>query len=141
MGSAYSNWSEVFRGISQGSILGPLPFNIFINDIFFFIEQSEICNFVGDNTLYSCDKNLLGIKKNLIFDMKNILFWFKTNSFKANAGKFRFMILNRKNHRRQRMVLNSITVKEINEVILLGITIDNKLVFKKHIENLCSTAQ
>ena len=39
------------------------------------------------------------------------------------------------------MVINSITVKESNEVILLGITIDNKLVFKKHIENLCRTVQ
>ena len=81
------------------------------------------------------------IKENLLFDTKNILFWFRTNSLKANAGKFQFMILNRKNHRRQRMVINSITVKESNEVILLGITIDNKLVFKKHIENLCRTAQ
>ena len=60
---------------------------------------------------------------------------------KANAGKFQFMILNRKNHRRQRMVINSISVKESNELILLGITIDNKLVFKKHIENLCRVAQ
>ena len=51
------------------------------------------------------------------------------------------MIPNQKNHRRQRMVINSITVKENNEVILLGITIDNKLVFKNHIENLCRTAQ
>ena len=39
------------------------------------------------------------------------------------------------------MLINSITVKESNEVILLGITIDNKLVFKKHIENLCRTVQ
>ena len=123
--SAYSNWSEVLRGIRQGSILGPLLFNIFINDIFFFIEKSEICNFADDNTLYSCDRNLLRIKENLTFDMKNILFWFKTNSLKANAGKFQFMILNRKNHRRQRMVINSITAKESNEMVLLGITIDN----------------
>ena len=99
IGSAYSNWSKVLRGIPQGSILGPLLFNIFINDIFFFIEKSEICNFADDNTLYSCDRNLLRIKENLTFDMKNILFWFRTNSLKANAGKFEFMIQNRKNHR------------------------------------------
>ena len=45
------------------------------------------------------------------------------------------------NHRRHRIVINSINVKESNEVILLGITVDNKLVFKKHIENLCRTVQ
>ena len=73
--------------------------------------------------------------------MKNILFWFRTNSLKANAGKFQFTILNRKNHSRQRMVIISISVKENNEIIILGITIDNKLVFQKHIENLCRTAQ
>ena len=73
MGSAYSNWSKVLRGITQGSTLGPLLFNIFINDIFFSIEKSEICNFADDNTLYSCDRYLLRIKEDLTFDMKNIL--------------------------------------------------------------------
>ena len=92
MGSAYSNWSEVLRGISQGSILGLLLFNTFMNNILFFIEKSEICNFADDNTQYSCDRNLLRIKENLTFDMKNILFWFRTNSLKANTGKFQFMI-------------------------------------------------
>ena len=119
------------RRIPERSILVPLLFNIFINNIFFFIEKSEICNFADGNTPYSCDRNLLRIKENLTFDMKNILFWFRTNSLKANAGKFQFMILNRKNHRRWRIIINSITVKESNEVILLGITVDNKLVFKK----------
>ena len=51
------------------------------------------------------------------------------------------MILNGKNDRRQRMLMNSITVKESNEVILLGRAIDQKLIFKKHIENLCRRAQ
>ena len=64
MGSTYNNWSEIFRGIPYGSILGSLLFNIFTSDIFFFIEKSEMCNFTDDNTLYSCDRNLLRIKEN-----------------------------------------------------------------------------
>ena len=74
MVSAYSNWSEVLLRIPHGSILRPPLLNIFINDIFFFNEKSEICNFADANTLYSCNENLLRIKENLIFDMKNILF-------------------------------------------------------------------
>ena len=52
-GSAYSKWSKIRRGIPQRSILGLILFNIFINDIFMIIEQSAICNFADDNTLYS----------------------------------------------------------------------------------------
>ena len=52
VGSAYSKWSEIRRGIPQGLILGLILFNIFINDILMIIEQS-ICNFADDNTLYS----------------------------------------------------------------------------------------
>ena len=50
VGSAYSKWSKIRRGIPQGSTLGPILFNIFINDIFMIIEQSDICNFADYNT-------------------------------------------------------------------------------------------
>ena len=73
VGSYYSNWSEIDRGIPQGSILGPLLFNVFINDIFLFVEKSMICNFADDNTLYSCNKNINNVKENLIFDIGKLL--------------------------------------------------------------------
>ena len=47
-------------------------FNIFINDIFFFVEKSEICNFADDNTIHSCGKGLPKIKEDLICTTKNI---------------------------------------------------------------------
>ena len=84
--------------IPQGSILGPLLFNIFIDDIFFFVENSEICNFADDNAVYLCGKDLPKIKDDLICAMKNILKWFRLNSLKVNPGKFQFTILGDKTY-------------------------------------------
>ena len=70
--SSYSKLSEICRGIPQGPILGPLLFDIFINDIFF-VEKSEIRNFADDNIIYSCGKDLPKIVKDLISTVKNIL--------------------------------------------------------------------
>ena len=73
LGSSYSDWANVTRSIPQRSILGPLLFNIFINDIFLFIEKSDICKFTDDNTLFSCGDNLSVILKSLEHDMMKIL--------------------------------------------------------------------
>ena len=72
-------------GISIGLILGPLLFNIFINDIFIIIEETNICNFADDNSIYACDTTLSKILKRLEHDIKNVLYWFEINSLKCKS--------------------------------------------------------
>ena len=93
IGSSFSYRCDINTGVSQGSILGPLLFNIFINDLFFSIKKSEVCNFADDNTLFCGDKNLDLVFSNLNSDLSNVMDWFKISSLKVNPGKFEFMVL------------------------------------------------
>ena len=105
------------------------------------IEQSDIFNFADDNTLYSCRKSLTDIKENLVSETKSILNWFRLNSFKANPGKFQFMIFGDKSHHKHELKINSIKVEASDDVLLLGTTIEKKLTFKQHVENLYRKGQ
>lgn len=51
VGDIFSEWERIITGVPQGSILVPLFFNIFINDLFLCVEHSTLCNYADDNTL------------------------------------------------------------------------------------------
>ena len=80
------------------------------------IEQSDICNFVDDNALYSCGERSAEIKECLIFDPKSILNWFRLNYLKANPEKFEFMIVGEKSDHKHILKINSIKVDASDDI-------------------------
>ena len=91
--SNFSMWKEIISGIPQGSILGPLLFNISLNDLFIFVENSSLSNYADDNTLYSSGNDLEKVKQNLRQDFEIVTKWFYRNYMVLNSCKCHFMCL------------------------------------------------
>ena len=84
---AFSTWCYSKIGVPQGSVVGPLLFNIFINDIFYLVNDTEVCNYANDTTLYVGDKNLRKGLANLEKDTLLLSEWFSDNYMKLNEEK------------------------------------------------------
>ena len=123
------------------SLTGKNRFNLFINDLMFFIKETEVCNFAGDTIIYSCSSNYEKERWQLSNDTHIVLNWFRINNMVANSGKFQEVFLGSSiNNYNITFIVEKKHIKSTNEVKLLEITIDHKLTFTKHINNLCNTA-
>ena len=73
VGSEISSLGNISTGVPQGSVLGPLLFNIFLNDFFFSIKKSSTTNFADDNRIYAHGKTLQEVIYKLENDIENAL--------------------------------------------------------------------
>ena len=137
--SNFSAWEKIISGVPQGSVLRPLLFNIFLNDLFLFLENSDLSNYADDNTLYSCGNNLVEVKQTLRGDFQIVTKWFYENYMVLNSSKCHFMCID-KNTGKDTYLFNNNEMKISSEEKVLGITIDNKRKFKSHVKNLCKKA-
>ena len=137
--STFSSWTELTKGVPQGSVLGPLLFNIYLNDLFFELDDS-VCNFADDTTSFVCDIHLEIVLCKLENNANNAIQWFKNNHMKMNPDKCKLIIAG---HKWEHVWANIEDTKiwENDSVQLLGVTIDNKLRFDDHLSEICRKAE
>ena len=136
---SYSSLRDILCGVPQGSILGPLLFNIFINDIFFFLEKIQIANFADDNTTYAVEDDIITLLKSLERETFTVLNWFRWNEMKSNTSKCHLFVtdINHKKYSSKSYIYLQNEFLESQETVkLLGLEIDQNLDFDEYINGL-----
>ena len=137
---ARSKWIKITKGVPQGSILGPTLFNIFINDLLFSVTGYGIYNYADDNTISCISESsadlVCGIEKcgDLVTE------WFKNNGMQANPDKYQAIVFGRKNDLPRHFTIKGYNVQCVENVKLLGVEIDRKLLFDEHVLSICKKA-
>ena len=134
-----SDSKTITCGVPQGSILGPLLFLIYINDMNKAIKNSQVFHFADDTNLLYSHKDQNTLKKTLNKDLKDLYEWLCANRLSLNVAKTEFMIFRppkMKLSGRVVLTLNRTKIHESTKIKYLGLILDPRLTWKEHINEL-----
>ena len=111
-----------------------------LNDLLLSIQDTDICNYADDTTIYARDKNLDSVIARLENDSSTIIQWFADNFMKLNTDKCHLMVLGRNSNQRVTVNVGNSVIKNTEAEKLLGVVIDKQLNSETHISKLCQKA-
>ena len=127
IGNTQSNLEYIKCGVPQGSILGPLLFLLYINDIVLSSNIFKFTLFADDTSLFYSHKDVNEAAVTMTQELTNISEWLAANKLSLNVGKSKLLVFNNKRKVEVNLTLNGEPLKEVDHAKYLGILIDNKL--------------
>ena len=126
--------ADILLGVPQGSVLGPLFLLLFINDLAYLLQGLSSKLFADDTTIYSSGPDLDSVVKDFQARIKPLSTWCSLNRLDINWSKtFVMFVTNKRVSLPSSVDLNGVSVSVVSEFKLLGVTLDKKLNFDKHI--------
>ena len=141
---SFSHAVNIINGVPQGSILGPLLFGIYINDMPLCLANTDvdIDMFADDSTLHTTGNNTQDIEQKLQASIHDVSLWCQENLMALHPLKTKSMLItSRQKHQIEPLTLNlslnSTQVEQVHEHRLLGVIIDQELNWHTHIDLIC----
>ena len=139
-----SDWRTMKRGCPQGSSFGPLLWNMFQNDIAFYVDESNLTIYADDHKMYVAGKNHEAVESKLKTQGQLALIWYKNNFLLANIDKFQSLTINPRNidadNKSNVLIIDDHKINKTEHIKLLGVYIDESLNFTKHTSETCTKA-
>ncbi len=136
--SAVGDWMDLTKGTPQGSKLGPSLFNLFINDLLYYLPEDSVANFADDNTLYAIHDSPQGLNTKLNSLVNQAQTWYDENGMQSNPTKFQSIFFGKTS--KCNIYFNNINIEPTGLIKLLGVSLDAHLKFTTHIANICIKA-
>jgi len=130
------------RGIPQGSVLSPILFNLFINDLTSIDYENNLSLYADDFLFYCIGSSPCDVSDNLSQKLTPFLDWYSSNDLEINMKKTKFLLLDTSFRFRNPvpLKLNKDLIFPSNTLNYLGCILDNHLNFSPFIDNLCQRA-
>ena len=123
--------------VSQGSVIGPLLFNIYINHFFPSLNNSEVCNYADDTTLFVCDDDIDSVVSRIELDWAHAVKLFCDNCMKLNEDMCYLLTFGDISKESVSVEIGSSTITNSVEKESRGVALDTKLTFEQYVGNLC----